>query len=367
MNPQEELEFIAPVEVQTNPAPKSFAIMPRANSTQKLDELTVTLDSNESAALKIQIEDGDTAAVIKAKAKQARELRLGVFRPTRVLAEKLHKELKAEVLIIGRELDAAKNKIASRCERMEDHLTSIEKELERREQEAADARYSARLEAITPYTIEGLPLPQWPDDDEKFAAILTAQKSAHGAWKAQLEADRIAKEEAARKEEEERKAAEAKHQQELEEARKAKAEADAKLAKEREARRKEQEAAAEQRRKDEAAREEERKKQEAELEKIRQEAEAKLAKGREEFRKQQEEADRQRKKEQEEAEAKAAEQRKAIELRAQKRQRAKEQLYFACDKFCNAALTARFYCPEEVQQTIDDAVKHWKDIQSDLQ
>ena len=105
----------------------------------------------------------------------------------------------------------------------------------------------------------------------------------------------------------------------------------------------------------------------AELEKIRQEAEAKLAKGREEFRKQQEEADRQRKKEQEEAEAKAAEQRKEIELRAQKRERAKEQLYFACDTFCNAALTARFYCPETVQRTIDDAVKHWKDIQSDLQ
>lgn len=92
--------------------------------------------------------------------------------------------------------------------------------------------------------------------------------------------------------------------------------------------------------------------QELELDRIRQLAEAKLAKGREEYRK-----------EQEAAEAKAREERKAIELQAQKRERAKERLYAACEKLCLASLSARFYCPENVQQEIDDAVKNWKEIQ----
>ena len=55
--------------------------------------------------------------------------------------------------------------------------------------------------------------------------------------------------------------------------------------------------------------------------------------------------------------------RKAIELQAQKRERAKEQLYFACEKLCDAAMSARHYCPETVQQTIDDSVRHWTEIQ----
>ena len=55
--------------------------------------------------------------------------------------------------------------------------------------------------------------------------------------------------------------------------------------------------------------------------------------------------------------------RKAIELQAQKRERAKEQLYFACEKLCDAAMSARHYCPETVQRTIDDAVKDWTEIQ----
>jgi hypothetical protein len=41
-------------------------------------------------------------------------------------------------------------------------------------------------------------------------------------------------------------------------------------------------------------------------------------------------------------------------------------LYFACEKLCDAVLFARFYCPDEVKQTIDDAVKHWKDTQRDI-
>lgn len=65
----------------------------------------------------------------------------------------------------------------------------------------------------------------------------------------------------------------------------------------------------------------------------------------------------------EEADAKAREERKAFELRAQKRERAKERLYAACEKLCDAAMSARHYCPETVQQTIDDAVKDWTEIQ----
>lgn len=246
----------AAVEVITDPAPASFELMPRADGAERFLPLIQRIDKHEALAMSLAIAPNDSDEAIRAKAAQARRLRLDVFRPSRVEADKLHADLKAGVLEIGRKLDKARADFRARCEKVEDHLADIEDTLKRREAAAAAARLAARTEAIAPYAIEGLPLPAWPDDEEQFAAILAAQKSAHAGWQAQLEAERQAKAEAARKEEEERKAAEAKRQQELAEAQKAKAEAEAKLEAERKA-------AAEQRRKDEDAKEEERKHQQA--------------------------------------------------------------------------------------------------------
>lgn len=273
------LDAYYPAEVITGPAPASFELMPRADGAERFQPLIKRLDDHEALAMSLAITAQDSDEAIKAKAAQARRLRLDIFRPSRVEADKLHADLKAGVLEIGRKLDKARADFRSRCERVEGHLADIEDTLKRREAAAAAARLAARTEAIAPYAIDGLPLPAWPDDEEQFAAILAAQKSAHAGWQAQLEAERQAKAEAARKEEEERKAAEAKRQQELAEAQKAKAEAEAKLEEERKAaaeqRRKDQEAAAE-RDRERIAAENERKRKEQIRERERQAAKAKL-------------------------------------------------------------------------------------------
>lgn len=349
------LDAYYPAEVITGPAPASFELMPRADGAERFQPLIKRLDDHEALAMSLAITAQDSDEAIKAKAAQARRLRLDVFRPSRVEADKLHADLKAGVLEIGRKLDKARADFRARCEKVEDHLADIEDTLKRREAAAAAARLAARSAAIAPYAIEGLPLPAWPDDEEQFAAILSAQKSAHGAWKAQLEADRMAKEEAARKEEEERKAAEAKRQQELAEAQKAKAEAEAKLESERKA-------AAEQRRKDEAAKEEERKQQQAELERIRKENEKQLAAEREQRRKDQEAAaERDRERIAAENERKRKEQ-----IRERERQAAKAKLEEAARMLASALADAAPALDGDLAAAAAAALAYWSEVEAAL-
>ena len=244
-------------EILTGPMPVSLELMPRADGAEQFAPLIARLDGAEAQAMSIRIGDDDSPEIIKAKAAQARRLRLDIFRPSRVEADKLHADLKAGVLEIGRKLDKARADFRSRCERIEDHLAGVENELKRREEAAAAARLAERQAAIAPHAIPGLPLPQWPDDAEGFAAILEAQKSAHAAWQAEQkrQAEEAATEaERKRKEAEE---AERKRQAELEEARAAKAKADAE-------RRAAEEKLAEERKKQQAALAAERAKAEAE-------------------------------------------------------------------------------------------------------
>lgn len=325
------------VEVITDPAPASFELMPRADGAERFQPLIQRLDDHEALAMSLAITAQDSDEAIRAKAAQARRLRLDVFRPSRVEADKLHADLKAGVLEIGRKLDKARADFRARCERAEDHLAGIEDTLKRRQAEAAAARLAARTDAIAPYAIAGLPLPSWPDDEEQFAEILAAQKSAHTAWKAQLEADRMAKEEAARKEEEERKAAEAKRQQELEEAKKAKAEADAKL-------------------------EAERKRQKAELEEMQRESERQLAAEREQRRKDQEAAaERERERIAAENERKRQEQ-----IRERERQAAKAKLEEAARMLASALEDAAPTLDGDLAAAAAAALAYWSEVEAAL-
>ncbi len=272
-------------EVLTGPMPVSLELMPRADGAERFAPLIARLDGAEAQAMSIRIADNDSPEIIKAKAAQARRLRLDIFRPSRVEADKLYADLKAGVLEIGRKLDKARADFRSRCERIEDHLADVENELKRREEQAAAARLAERQAAIAPYAIPGLPLPQWPDDSEAFTAILEAQKSAHAAWQAEQKrqaAEAAAEAERKRKEAEE---AERKRQAELEEARAAKAKADAerraaeeKLAEERTKAEAERKAAAEAQRKRDAEAAAERRRIEAEREAERKAAEEELLK-----------------------------------------------------------------------------------------
>lgn len=342
-------------EVLTGPMPARLELMPRADGAERFAPLIARIDNAEAHAMAIKIADGDSDEIIRAKAAQARRMRLDIFRPSRVEADKLHADLKSGVLEIGRRLDKARADFRTRCERIEDHLANVENELKRREAAAAAARLAARTETIAPYAIEGLPFPAWPDDEEQFNQILAAQKSAHAGWKAQLEAERQAKEEAARKEEEERKATEAKRQQELAEAQRAKAEAEAKLEAERTA-------AAEQRRKDEAAKEEERKQQQAELERIRKENEKQLAAEREQRRKDQEAAaERDRERIAAENERKRKEQ-----IRERERQAAKAKLEKAARMLASALEDAAPALDGDLAAAAAAALAYWSEVEAAL-
>lgn len=266
------LDAYYPAEVITGPAPASFELMPRADGAERFQPLIKRIDDHEALAMSLAILPNDSDEAIKAKAAQARRLRLDIFRPSRVEADKLHADLKAGVLEIGRKLDKARADFRARCEKVEDHLADIEDTLKRREAAAAAARLAARTEAIAPYAIEGLPLPAWPDDEEQFNQILAAQKSAHAGWQAQLEAERKAAAEQRRKDEAAKKEERKQQQAELERIRK---ENEKQLAAEREQRRKDQEAAAE-RDRERIAAENERKRKEQIRERERQAAKAKL-------------------------------------------------------------------------------------------
>lgn len=323
--------------VITEPAPASFELMPRADGAERFAPLVQRIDNHEALAMSLAVTTDDSDDAIRAKAAQARRLRLDVFRPSRVEADKLHADLKAGVLEIGRRLDKARAEFRARCERVENHLAGIENVLKNREAAQAAARLAERTDAIAPYAIEGLPLPVWPDDEEQFQAILAAQKAAHGAWKAKIEAERQAKEEAARNEEKERKTAEAKRQQELADARKAKAEADAKL-------------------------EEERKQQQAELERIRKQNEANLAAEREERRKEREaEAERERERQAAENERKRQEQ-----IRERERQAAKAKLEQAARMLAAALTDAAPLLDGDIAAGAAAALAYWSEVEAAL-
>lgn len=214
-------------EVLTGPMPVSLELMPRADGAERFAPLIARIDGAEAQAMSIRIADEDSPELIEAKAAQARRLRLDIFRPSRVEADKLHANLKAGVLEIGRKLDKARADFRGRCERIEDHLAGVENELKRREEQAAAARLAERQAAIAPFAIPGLPLPPWPDDEAGFAEVLETQKELRIAWDSEQKrkaAEAAAEAERKRKEAEE---AERKRQAELEEARAAKAKADA--------------------------------------------------------------------------------------------------------------------------------------------
>ena len=338
------LDAYYPAEVITDPAPASFELMPRADGAERFQPLVKRIDDHEALAMSLAVTADDSDDAIRAKAAQARRLRLDVFRPSRVEADKLHADLKAGVLEIGRKLDKARADFRARCEKVENHLAEIENELKNREEAAAAARLAARAEAIAPYAIAGLPLPAWPDDEDQFQTILSAQKSAHAGWQAQLEAERKAKEEADRKAEEERKAAEAQRQQELAEARKAKAEADAKLEAERKAMAEQQ------------------KQQQAELERIRRQNEAKLAAEREQRRKEREaEAERERERQAAENERKRQEQ-----IRERERQAAKAKLEQAARMLAAALTDAQPALDGDLAAAAAAALAYWSEVEAAL-
>jgi chromosome segregation ATPase len=189
MEPELELANISDTEIE---------VMPRANGVAKFAPLVARLPEAEAQVEALVIRATDTPEEITKKSAIARRLRLDVFRATRVGAKKIHTELKAGILEIGRELDGAERELRQRCEKWEAELEAIETHAARMEQHRRDNLRTARAAEITPFLTGPLTVDLADLTEEQFSAQLADARDLHEM----REAKRI-------KEEEERKAEEA--------------------------------------------------------------------------------------------------------------------------------------------------------------
>lgn len=250
----------------------------------------------QAAALRIHPDDSPEEQ--SRKSGLAKRLRIDGFKKTRLAVDALHSTLKAPILKITRELDAAAKTIRDSCKEEEARLEDIEKHAERLEAARLAAIAEARRAELVPLLPPGFILPDLAKmTDEQFANQVAEARNM-AAMRERMEA---AEADAKRlREEKEAAETEAKRLREEKEAAEAKAAAEQQEKEKREA---EAKAAEERKRREEA---------EAEQNRIRQEAEAKAA----EERKRREEAEAEAKRlreEKEAAEAKAAAEQKARE------------------------------------------------------
>lgn len=226
-------------------------VMPRANGVARFSPLVASLPDAEARAASLAIADDDTDEVIALKSADARRLRLDGFRAVRLEAAKIHKELKAGILEIGRELDGAEREIRQRCERTEDALMEIERYADTKAEERRCALRAERAKQINPYLTAAPAVDLAEMSDEEFASALADARElselrearAKAAEEARLKAEREA-EERRKEEERQREEERIRLQQEAEAARAKLEEAQARLKAEREA------AAAEQKKRD---------------------------------------------------------------------------------------------------------------------
>lgn len=189
MEPELQLANISDTEIE---------VMPRANGVAKFAPLAACLPEAEAQVESLVIRATDTPDEITKKSASARRLRLDVFRATRVGAKKIHTELKAGILEIGRELDGAERELRLRCEKWEAELEAIETHAARMEQQQRQTLREFRAIHINPYLTGPLTIDLADLTEEQFSAQLADARDLHEM----REAKRI-------KEEEERKAQEA--------------------------------------------------------------------------------------------------------------------------------------------------------------
>jgi hypothetical protein len=161
--------------------------------------------------------------------KAARETRLALVK-VRTGAEKLHKEMKAGILIQGRAIDGAKNIVIAATEPTEKAMKAIEDRAELRAEEERRKLHEERYAELNKYTTAYNTLSLGRMTAEECAGLLDDAKLAHEARIARekrQEEERIAAEKAA---EEARIAAEKAAEEERQRLAKERAELEAKLA-----------------------------------------------------------------------------------------------------------------------------------------
>jgi colicin import membrane protein len=199
-----ETEAVA-LDLSSIPEAK-LELMPRANGVARFAPLVASLPDAEARAASLVISTDDTDDTIALKSADARRLRLDGFRAVRLEAAKVHKELKAGILEIGKELDGAEREIRQRCERTEDALMEIERYAETKAEERRQTLRAARAAQINPFLASALTVDLAAMSEEEFAAALADARELHELREARAKAAEEARVKAEQEAEEKRKA-----------------------------------------------------------------------------------------------------------------------------------------------------------------
>lgn len=208
--------------------------LPAAKATLLIEQLSPLVEkagelSRQASAIAV------TDATQVSEMKQARRVRLEM-REVRVAAEKVRKDLKADVLSMGRAIDAVGKWLAGKIEPEESRLLECETFAERAEAARKESLRVSRAAALAPLGVDCSAYQLGDMTEAAFAQLLDGSRLAHQARidRERKEAEERAAAEKARLEEEQRIRAENERlRREAEAAARAKREADAKAAKER--------------------------------------------------------------------------------------------------------------------------------------
>lgn len=186
-----DMEVLPSLDVST--APQDFQLKLQASFAESYKTLQTLV--TRSREIRNQEESPEQEA-------EARKTRLALVK-CRTGAEKVHKEMKQDILVLGRAIDGAKNMLIAATLPEEKALAEIEERAERREAERIAKLHEERLAELQPYTDAYNSLPLGNMFDEQYASILDNAKLAYEARIAReraAEEARIAAEKAAEQE-----------------------------------------------------------------------------------------------------------------------------------------------------------------------
>jgi hypothetical protein len=168
----------APVEVlQPGEGPEGAAleIMERGNihGIEKFQPLEITIRRAVESVSALVIQPEDSQDVKARKMEEANRLRMEVFRASRLAAEKLHRELKSNILETGRSLDKAEREIRMTCIEMEKQLKEIEEYAVRERDRIEQALRETRAAEISPYLTGPLAVDLGKIDEAAYQSLLS--------------------------------------------------------------------------------------------------------------------------------------------------------------------------------------------------
>jgi hypothetical protein len=188
---QPTIEILPPQEIEQ--IPQDFQLKIKTSFGELIQQADTLVMAAREIATMPESQDQE---------KKARECRLALVK-VRTGADKVHKAMKADILVQGRAIDGAKNIIIAAVQPSEKELQEIENRAEIRAEQERQRLQSERVAALAPYSDAYNAMPLGSMSESEFEAILDNAKLAHEARLAREkreEEERIAAEKAAEEE-----------------------------------------------------------------------------------------------------------------------------------------------------------------------